>query len=235
MIKDLKQRSTLPEKMDEQGVNVKDIHRALAELEHINLFLGGYNVILTALNQLPWNDTPLRIVDVGCGGGDVLRKISAWAAANNRKVDLIGVDINPEMTAFAEKKAPGFKNIQFKTLDVWSGDLTKLKADVIISSLFCHHFNDDTLSLLVKQMYKASAKAVIINDLHRHWFAYHSIKWITTLFSKTYLVKYDAPLSVARSLTRKEWESTLLKAGIYNYTIKWMWAWRWQIIITKHE
>jgi hypothetical protein len=76
-------------------------------------------------------------------------------------------------------------------------------------------------------------KYVVINDLHRHWLACYLIKYITAFFSKTYLVKYDAPLSVARSLTRQEWVSMLEQAGLKKYSIKWMWAWRWQIIIPK--
>ena len=82
-------------------------------------------------------------------------------------------------------------------------------------------------------MYALATHAVVINDLHRHWFAYYSIKAITAVFSKTYLVKYDAPLSVARALTRSEWEEILRLADIRNYSLKWRWAWRWELIIEK--
>ena len=172
-------------------------------------------------------------MDIGCGGGDVLRTIAQWAEKKSIPVKLIGVDMNPLMTRFAEERSKRFSNISYRTLNVWDDRLLDEKADITMNSLFCHHFDDPGLVQLMCRMCALANKAVIINDLHRHWFAYHSIKWITAAFSKTYLVKYDAPLSVARSLRRAEWESVLLKAGIEKYAISWKWAWRWQIIIPK--
>lgn len=230
---DFSKRSLLPEKMDEPGVSENEIHQALSELETINRLLGGYNVIFNALSQLEWTGQPVSIMDLGCGGGDMLRAIAKWALRNKRKVRLIGVDRNKIMTDFATQHSKEFSNIRFVTLDVFDDALMLEKADITMNSLFCHHFDNDELSHLVKGMYKLSSRAVIINDIHRHWFAYHSIKIITSLFSKTFLVKYDAPLSVARSLTRKEWKDILHSAGISNYKLRWMWAWRWQIIIKK--
>lgn len=172
-------------------------------------------------------------MDIGCGGGDVLRTIARWASKKKISVNLIGVDMNPLMTDFAAQHSKQFSNISYRTLNVWDDALLAEKADITMNSLFCHHFDDAELVRLMERMHALAGKAVIINDLHRHWFAYHSIKWITAVFSDNSLVKYDAPLSVARSLRRAEWESVLSRAGISNYSINWKWAWRWQIIIDK--
>ncbi|MEO8151131.1 MAG: methyltransferase domain-containing protein [Bacteroidia bacterium] len=228
----LKERSSLPEKMDQPGVVVDEIHKALHELEVINKLLGGYHVIFNALEKLEWN-RPLTIMDLGCGGGDMLRAIARWAEKKNREVNLIGVDRNPVMIEYASEHAKDFPNISFKTLDVFDDELMLINADVTMNSLFCHHFDDEQLTELIKRMNKLATYTVIVNDIHRHWFAYYSIKFITAAFSKTYLVKYDAALSVARSLTRKEWEKILADADIKNYSLRWMWAWRWQLLIKK--
>ena len=79
-----------------------------------------------------------------------------------------------------------------------------------------------------------SSRGFFINDLHRHPLAYYLIKWLTKLFSKSYLVKYDAPLSVARAFKKKEWEILLKDAGITNYTIQWQWAFRYLITATPN-
>ena len=226
-------RSSLPEKMDMPEVPVDQTRQALRELEMVNKLLGGYHVILDALNQLKWNDQPYTIMDLGIGGGDMLRAIAQWAEKNKRKVNLIGIDWNPVMTDYAKEHSKEFSNIQFKTMNVFDAQLLNEKADITMNSLFCHHFDNNELVDLIKRMNQLASRAVIINDLHRHWFAFYSIKIITAVFSKTYLVKYDGPLSVARSLKRKEWKAILSKAGIRNYKLRWMWAWRWQIIIEK--
>lgn len=230
---DLSVRSTLPEKMDAPGVPAHETRQALRELEVVNELLGGYNVILHALEKIDWPAREVAIMDLGCGGGDILRSISIWAKKRKHKVRLIGIDWNPVMTAYATEKSRQHENISFKTLSVFDDALLDEKADITMSSLFCHHFDRKELVDLISRMYRLADYAVIINDLHRHWFAYHSIKLLTAAFSKTYLVKYDAPLSVARSFTRRDWEEVLAEADIANYSLKWKWAWRWELIIKK--
>jgi len=230
---DFSVRTLLPEKMDQPGVSPDETRQALHELEVINKLLGGYHVVLDALNQLEWPEHPVTIMDMGCGGGDMLRAIAEWAAKKKRTVNLVGVDWNPVMTEYAIMKSKMFSNIRFITVSVFDEELLKEKADITMNSLFCHHFDNSELLQLIRRMHQIASKAVIINDLHRHWFAYYSIMIITRLFSKTYLVKYDGPLSVARSLTGKEWKQILSSATTGNYSLRWMWAWRWQIIIKK--
>ena len=228
-----KERSQLPEKMDQPDVPVADIHQALRELETINKLLGGYNVIFNALNKIDFRDDVVSILDLGCGGGDILRAVADWAKKKKIKVKLTGIDWNPVMTSFAAANAKDYPEITFKTMSIFDNALLSEEAHITMNTLFCHHFSNEEIKVLLKRMMELSSVAVIINDLHRNWFAYYSIKYITAVFSKTYLVKYDAPLSVARSLSRKEWEAILNDTGASNYKLNWKWAWRWQIIIRK--
>ena len=78
-------------------------------------------------------------------------------------------------------------------------------------------------------MKQNSTIGFFINDLQRNWFAYHSIKIITQIFSSSYLVKNDAPLSVARGFYKNEWIRLLTEAGIKNYAVDWKWAFRYLI------
>ena len=87
---DFSTRSILPEKMDEPDVAPEEVNKALHELEVVNKWLGGYDVVLGALNKLPLENT-ITIMDIGCGGGDMLRKIARWAEKKGKKVNLIGV------------------------------------------------------------------------------------------------------------------------------------------------
>jgi hypothetical protein len=63
--------------------------------------------------------------------------------------------------------------------------------------------------------------------------AYYSIKWLTRLFSKSYLVKNDAPISVERGFIKKEWENLCGLAGIKPVSIQWQWAFRHLIVYKK--
>ena len=72
---------------------------------------------------------------------------------------------------------------------------------------------------------------LIINDLERNAFAYYAIKLLTKLFSKSYLVKNDAPLSVKRGFRTVEWHAIIKDAGVQEYTVSSKWAFRHEIII----
>ncbi len=231
----LKHRSTLPEKMDDLSAPEGQVRRALAEIETINRWLGGYRVVTEALEQLSWphEAKEVRLLDIGSGGGDTLRAIARWAQKKGLAMRLTGIDINPAMTRYASKRTASHPNVHFRTASVFDADLDREAPHIVTCNLLAHHFDGPALAQLLSRLDALATDAVIINDLHRHPVAYHSIKMLTRLFSRTYLVKYDAPLSVARALTRREWQQALRAAGINSYTMRWRWAWRWEIIIAK--
>ena len=230
-------RSEETELMDDLQLSNDDLQRNLDELETINYWLGGHKVVLQALQkllpQLRKLNRPVTIADVGCGGGDMLREIAKWAEKQGLETELCGVDANAFMLHYAAPKSTRFPNINFRQSDIFSPEFQEQKFDILTCSLFCHHFSDESLIQLIKQLYNQAATSVIINDLERHPLAYYSIKALTQAFSKSYLVKNDAPLSVLRAFRKRELEDILQKAGITNYQLKWFWAFRWQLILLK--
>ncbi|MBA2500477.1 MAG: SAM-dependent methyltransferase, partial [Chitinophagaceae bacterium] len=58
-------------------------------------------------------------------------------------------------------------------------------------------------------------------------------KYITRFFSNSYLVKNDAPVSVARSFRTKDWQHLFQQAGIDAYDISWQWAFRFLVSCKK--
>ncbi len=232
-----KKRSEETELMDDLELSNDDLRRNLDELETINYWLGGHKVVLNALQKLLPElrklNRPITVADVGCGGGDMLREIAKWARKQKLETALTGVDANQFMLDYAAPKCHEFPNITFQQNNIFSEDFKQQKFDILTCSLFCHHFPDPELGRLLKQLYSQATTAVIINDLHRHPLAYYSIKAITQLFSRSYLVKNDAPLSVLRAFHRAELEAILKNAGLSNYQLKWYWAFRWQLILLK--
>jgi 2-polyprenyl-3-methyl-5-hydroxy-6-metoxy-1,4-benzoquinol methylase len=227
---DFSKRSTESEMMDDFSLNHEVIDPIMDELEAVNRFLGGYKLFLNAFKKLNIKDEMI-ISDWGCGGGDSLRVIAVWARKNHLKIKLIGVDATASAIEYARSHSEAYPEITYIKSDVLSDSLVPGQFDIVISSLFTHHFENEDWIKLIKKMAACARYAVIINDLHRHWFAYHSIGIITKIFSKSPMVKHDSKLSVLRSFKREELKSLLARAGIQQFTIKWMWAFRWQVII----
>ena len=225
-------RSQELEIMDNFQLDHDQIDGALDELEVINIWLGGYQVTLNGLKKLKLQND-LHLSDWGCGGGDLLRKISKWSKNKGIQIKLTGIDATQSAVEYATEKSTSYSEIRYVLADVMD-DMKKVPmCDVVISCLFTHHFDNESWIKLVQNMYKCASKAVIINDIHRHWLAYYSIGFLTGLFSKSKMVKHDARLSVLRSFSKTELINLLNQAGIRNYKIRWMWAFRWQIIIYK--
>ena len=235
-----KQRSRELELMDDLNLSGEALRKNLDELEIINHWLGGNKVVTNALTQilrkvpeLKTANQPLQIADIGCGGGGILRVVARWAQRQQLKVALTGIDANDFMVNYAREKCGGYPNIRIVQENIYRPDFQKRRFDVIICSLFCHHFTSEELVTMWQQLYRQADRAVIINDLHRHPLAYYSIKWLTKLFSGSYLVKNDAPLSVLRAFRKSEIKEILTKSDINKYQLRWQWAFRWQLIMYK--
>lgn len=224
-------RSDKKELLDSLEIPFRDIVRNMEELDYINRYLGGHDVTLCGLSRVLNYYTPskgqITVVEIGCGGGNNLYAIKEWSQKNNRQIELTGIDINPECINYAKQQQRNL-GINFITSD-YKNVVFQKQPDIIFSSLFCHHFTDEELISMLKWMKINTRFGFFINDLHRHPLAYFSIKWLTSFFSKSYLVKNDAPLSVLRGFREEDWKQLFTKAGIDHYTHKWKWAFRWLI------
>lgn len=229
-----KKRSDKKELLDEPGIPFIDIRQNMKELEVVNQRLGGHKITLKAIKNIlsGGDNASVHIVELGSGGGDNLKVIQEWAFAKNQQVNLTGIDLNPECISYA-RQVPGQENISFIQSDYRLVDF-KSKPDIIFSSLFCHHFSDDELISQLQWMHNHSSVGFFINDLHRHPLAFYSIKLLTKMFSKSYLVKHDAPLSVQRAFKKTDWQQLMHKAGLKEYKLKWMWAFRW-LLLYRHD
>ncbi len=232
----LRNRSYKKELLDQDNIPFADIRQNMKELNTINKYLGGHKITIGGLQSLlsyKKENSIIHICEIGCGGGDNLQAISNYCSKKNIPVQFTGIDIKAECTAFAAQQYPSL-DANWICSDYVKTDFGTTKPDIIFTSLFCHHFEKKELVFMLRWMKSNSRTGFFINDLHRHPLAYYSIKFITRLFSKSYLVKNDAPLSVSRGFIKKEWEQLFSAAGITTYRINWKWAFR-HLIVCKND
>jgi 2-polyprenyl-3-methyl-5-hydroxy-6-metoxy-1,4-benzoquinol methylase len=204
----------------------------MQELNTINTLLGGHAITVKGIKQLIGNLKEIHVCEIGSGGGDNLIAINKYCKQNNIKVHFAGIDIKQTCIDFAATKTALKQNTDWIVSD-YEQVYFDSKPDIIFSSLFCHHFTDEQLVEQLQWMQANSKLGFFINDLERNCIAYYAIKIITQLFSTSYLVKNDAPLSVLRGFSKQEWVSLFTKAGIKQYSITWQWAFRF-LITYKH-
>lgn len=233
-------RSNRTELMDDLNLANQGLRKNLDELVRINQHLGAKSALINALEQVYQSCTPafaqsqLRIADLGCGAGDMLVAIQSWLQTKQLSAELIGIDANQFMIEYAQEKFP-HAQIQYQTSDIFSSDFLAQSFDIVTLNTVCHHFDDPSLMKLFKQLIPKTRVAIIINDLHRHWIPYFTIKSLTTLGNFSYLAKHDAPLSVLRAFKKSELMQLLRESSDCFFDIRWRWAFRWQAIIWKYS
>jgi 2-polyprenyl-3-methyl-5-hydroxy-6-metoxy-1,4-benzoquinol methylase len=229
----LRQRSYQKELMDADNIPFAAMAQTLKELNIINAKLGGHAITLNGVCSFTHTNEPVHICEIGCGGGDNLFAIYKHYLKKNIPVRFTGIDMNAECIDFAKQQYPELP-CQWICSDYSVVKFGASRPDIIFSSLFCHHFTNDQLVSMLQWLKQNSSKGFFINDLQRHWLAYYLIKYITKFFSRSYLIKNDACLSVARGFTKKDLQLLLQKAGINKFEIRWKWAFRY-LLISNHS
>ncbi|REE00392.1 methyltransferase domain-containing protein [Marinoscillum furvescens] len=228
----LKYRASEEEIMDDLNLSGQVIDQTLRELDYINRTLGGNAISLSAFKKLLKGNEIQSVADLGCGGADILIEMAKIARKQYRKVKFTGIDANPHIVNYAQGHTKSWPEIEVQCHNIFSEDFQQQHFDIIHCCLFLHHFTHGELVQLFRSFSHQARVAIVVNDLHRHLLAYHSIRLLTRFFSKSYMVRNDAALSVARGFKKHELKAILHEAEIQNYELKWRWAFRWQLVIT---
>lgn len=221
--------------IDDLQSNGLELQQTLHELKTINKLLGGNHVTTNGITKLlkSKQKQKVSIADVGCGGGDMIRVMADWAQRKKILVEFTGIDANPYTIKMAENNLQDMTNVSLETANVFDKEFQSEKVDIITCTLFTHHFTDEELVLMFQSFREKARIGLVINDIHRNPLAYYGIKVLTHFFSKSRLVRNDAPISVLRSFNKAELTALLKKGGWEKFQITWKWAFRWQVIGMK--
>jgi hypothetical protein len=231
---DTSSRSSAAEMMDDFTIEGSVLRDTLDKLETINRLLGGNSVTLKGLKKILLKSSKTKtitIVDLGCGHGDILRDVAKFGRKNSYKFKLIGIDANNAAIDYAKALSKDYPELSFETIDIFSEDFKKQTYDVVLCTLFLHHFKNNEIIPFLKSTVQKASIGVIVNDLHRHKLAYYLFKMIG-LFIKNKMVREDGLTSVLRAFKRNELEAILTKTGV-NFSIQWKWAFRYLWVLKK--
>jgi len=204
-------RSRQEEQMDAHDLDGATYARVLADLSRVNAVTMAGRPTLAFLDRALAGRTAFRLLDVGFGHGDMLRRIARWAKRRGKAATLVGVDLNPRSAPIAQAATPDATGIDFRT-----GDYADVEGpiDIVVSSLVAHHMTDDQLRHFLRFMEDRSRVGWLINDLHRHAFAYAGYPLLARLLGVHRIVREDGQLSIARAFRPPEWDTLLADAGI---------------------
>ncbi len=204
--------SELPEWMDEP-CSYEDFRECLIDLGQVNRLTLFYRPTLAFLDGLV-AATPhqtLRIVDVGSGGGDMLRRVERWAERRGVQVKLTGIDLNPYAARVARELMPASSAIQWVTGDAFT---YAEPVDVVLSSLFTHHLEEAEVVRFLAWSEAVARCGWFVNDLCREETPYRLFGMLAKGMRWHRFVQHDGPVSFRRSFREDDWEWMSSEAGI---------------------
>jgi SAM-dependent methyltransferase len=214
-------REDLTEMMD-QPCSYEELRACLRDIARVNRLTFAYRPTIAWIKQLiaphPKSAEPLRILDVGCGYGDTLRRIDAWAAQHGYAVTLKGIDLNPNAIRAAKEATPSVQNIEWVVGDALS-DATTGKIDIVVCSLLTHHLTDKQIVQFLGWMERTARRGWFINDLHRRPIPYHLFRLLARFTNWHPFVKNDGPISIRRSFIAEDWQVLCAAAKLDAKTV----------------
>lgn len=202
---DLRRREEdLPELMDDPQCDLEGLHRTYAQFDRVNLLLSGWTRIYRrSIRPRLSAARPATLLDIGCGGGDVVRRLICWAARDGFTMRALGIDTDERAVRYAAGR-PALSGLQFRTVS--SADLCREGAsfDFVISNHVLHHLTDTQRSAMLSDSLLLARTWAAHNDIERGALAYAGFAVLSRVLFRDSFVGTDGLRSVRRSLTRSE-------------------------------
>jgi SAM-dependent methyltransferase len=190
-----------PELLDADGVSSSEAEESLADIEWVHRRLGGKTLVrrrlLPLLAGLPQQRRPLSVLDLGCGSGHLGRDLLAAAEESGVRLRVFGLDRKASHARLVERGtavAAEALRLPFRDRSV----------DVVLSTLFVHHFDPAALAALLAESRRVAATAVVALDLSRHRLALAAISVVGPLAFRSRLSVLDGKTSVRQAYTPAE-------------------------------
>ncbi len=203
-------RPHFTELLDAPDAPPREVERSLGDLRRMNRWLGGRSVLLGIVEREARRDglTRFSLLDVGAGSGDQ----GAAVASRFPDARIVLCDRNcnhlPDARSGMLRLAAEAGRLPFS-----DGAF-----DFVCASLVLHHF-----------------RAVLINDLERHWFPLAFIHVARPIFARSVLTRHDAPASVRQAFRPQELKNLALQAGFQNVEVRRHLPWfRLSLVARNH-
>jgi ubiquinone/menaquinone biosynthesis C-methylase UbiE len=230
-------RSLELEHLDKGDYTPEEYEGCLVELRRVNRYLGDTSALKRSL--LPEIERAglkeFSVLDVGAGSGELLRGIADWARATGRQAHLVGVELNARSAAALLEESQRHSGINAVRGDALRLPFKDNVFDYAMCSLFTHHFKDDGVISILRELCRVSRRGIFVIDLHRHAVAYYFFKTLGRLFLHNRLIREDGALSILRSFRPAELHGLAQQSRLENVRVQRRFPFRLVLSGNKEE
>lgn len=221
----LESRHRQPELMDDPALDVGRHRAALRALRRVNRVSGAAGRVWRQARMLHAHlRRPVRVLDVACGGGDVLLDVAGRARRARVPIALHGCDVSRVALDELMRGAAdaGFRHVEGFELDAIEGDLPT-GYDLITSSLFLHHLDRADAVALLARMAAATAHSLLVQDLLRTRLGY-GLAWIGLhTLTRSDVARVDGLRSVRAAFVLGDVRAMCADAGLSDARLERVW------------
>lgn len=196
--------------MDDPDCDLDLLYKTYNQFQTVNKLLGGWHQIYKAYIRpaLSAAGDDATILDIGCGGGDILSLLNSFCQRDNLKVHLTGIE--PDVRAINYVETQDWPD-NFSFLNTTSHDLVQQNSafTVVISNHLVHHLSADELNHVCRDAEKLVQKRVIFSDIERSIIGYACFRTIAPLLFRNSFIVADGIRSIRRSYRKGELDQRL--------------------------
>ncbi len=217
----LPKRRIGPELLDlpADSYSLEELEGSLRDLGTVNRYLGDVRALVKHLSRQTAGRSAFSLLDIATGGADLPVAIATWARKRGMRAAITGVDINPQSVGIARKWCAGFPEITLDVADGLNLPFAEKSFDFVLCCKTTHHFRDEEVVRLIREMLRVARRGFLIMELRRSWIACALIWILTRIFTRNRLTRYDGPLSVLKAFTESELGVLAAAAGATDFTI----------------
>ena len=221
----LHRRDRRPELMDDPALDPDAHAHALRGLSAVNRISGAARALFDDLRP-PAPNGELRVLDVGCGGGDVAVALESLGRRAGVPLVVDGLDRSEVAVGFARERARRAATRGRFFVGDALGAALPAGYDFLVSSLFLHHLAETDVVLLLAAMRRAARVGVVVSDLERSVPGWLAAVAGTRLLTRSRVVHVDGALSVRAAFRVKELAGLARRAGLTGFRIRRCWPFR---------
>ena len=216
---DFTHRVDLPEEMD-APCSYEDLRLCLRHLAVVNRLTRSHHHTLEWLERIQWpSHRALRLLDIGCGYGDMLRRVERWGRRRGARLELIGLDINPNAIRAAREATPPRSRIRWVLGDAFTAPDVQ-DVDIVTSCGVLHHLPECEIVRLLAWIDRRARIGWYITDLHRKPVPYRVFDLLMRGPWWHRFIRTDGLRSIRRSFLEEDWRRMCLAAGINLHAVQ---------------
>jgi len=222
MLERFKQRSHRLEHIDTGNYTAEEYEDCIGELQLVNRWMGDAHSLRTTLFREVEGQSlrSFSVLDVGAGSGELLRVAAVWARETKRQFRGVGLELNERSAESINEESEQFEEIRGVRGDALKLPFVDSQFDYVICSLFTHHFVDEQVVKILREMSRVARRRIFVIDLNRHPIAYLLYTTLGKLVLHNRLLRHDGALSILRSFKAGELRALGQRAGLRDLSVE---------------